>query len=143
MAFITEGPRPLDMIVSEAQGSRSRDAVTITGDELLPPGTLLSGEVGGDFAPAGGAGDVSAILLYWADPRETPASATVLTRDCEVNDAYLVYGDFDRVAVATSLREHGIIVRTGVLMNPATDFAMSAEPWPTPPGAAATAAAKE
>src|SRR5580704_17009496 len=105
MAFFTEGPLPLDMIAREASGSRSRDAVTLTGDELLPPGTLLAGELPGDFTKAGGPGEVTAILLYWADPRAQPERVVALTRDCEVNSAYLVYDGIEEAAVANALRE--------------------------------------
>ena len=132
MTTFTEGPLPLDMIASEAAGSRSRDAVTVTADELLPPGTLLAGQIGSNFTVAAGADDCAAILLYWADPRNGPVGAAVLTRDCEVNDAYLVYRDMNPVDVHLALLEHGIIVRTGVLANPATEFATSRAPWPSP-----------
>jgi hypothetical protein len=123
-------PLVLDMIASEANGERSRDQITVTGDELLPPGTLLAGEVGGEFTKAGGAGDCTAVLLYWADPREGPTQASAMTRDCELNDAYLVYAGMDETEVATALRAKNIILRRGVLTNPATPFAMSRQPWP-------------
>lgn len=126
----TEGPFPLDFIAREASGSRSRDAITVEGDELLPPGTLLSGAIGGAFRQATSAGECTAILLYWADPREGPVAVSALTRDAEINDAYLVYRDMQPNAVAFALREQGIILRMGVLVNPATPFATSRVPWP-------------
>ena len=122
MAFIMEGSRPLEMIASEANGGRSREAVRLTGSVPLIPGTFLAGEIGGDFTMATSPASVTAILLYHADPRDGGIDVAVLFRDCEVNDAYLVYGNMEPAAVNTALRERGIIVRRGVLVNPATEL---------------------
>lgn len=130
MAFIMEGSRPLEMIASEANGGRSREAVRLTGGVPLIPGTFLAGELGGDFSIASNPASITAILLYPADPRDAPVDVAVLARDCEVNDAYLVYGTMDPAAVNAALRERGIIVRRGVLVNPATEFATPRQPWP-------------
>ena len=130
MAFIMEGSRPLEMIASEANGGRSREAVRLTGSVPLIPGTFLAGEIGDDFTMATSPASVTAILLYHADPRDGGIDVAVLFRDCEVNDAYLVYGNMEPAAVNTALRERGIIVRRGVLVNPATEFATSRQPWP-------------
>jgi hypothetical protein len=111
--------RDLGMLVSEAQGQRSRGKRTLTqGNQILPPGTLLTGG-----APATVGTAVDGILLYWADPTAGPVDAPTLERDCEVNDAYLVRGTMVLADVTTALAKSHIIVREGVLTGPGGTFA--------------------
>jgi Bacteriophage lambda head decoration protein D len=125
--WIDEEKRVADFLVSEANLYRSREVITIPeGETVLSPGALLT-----MAGVPGAAGNVDAILMYPVDPRRGPVQATVIVRDAEVNDAYLIYGDLEREAVNTGLAEHGIIVRPGVLsqsiVTPAQPAAAEAE----------------
>ena len=133
--IIEEAKWVADFIISEAEGSRSRDVVTIPqGDALVLPGTLLDAS----GAPAGAAAEAAAILVGQADnnpldPRAGPVRAVAIARDAEVNDAYLVYGEMARDAVNQALAEHGIIVREGVLPQSIVTPPYAPGPGPSEP----------
>lgn len=100
-----------DFLLSEAEGYRSREVITIPqGDTPMPVGSLVT--MAGAAATAA---TVDAILMYPADPRGGAVRVTAIARDAEVNDAYLVYGALAQAAVNTRLGTLGIIVRPGVL----------------------------
>lgn len=111
MARLVQDKLVADFLVSEAEGYRSRDTITVPqGAAVFSSGALMT--LAGAAATAA---NVDAILMYPADPREGPVSVTVITRDAEVNDAYLGYGALDRNAVNARLKTLNIIVRRGVL----------------------------
>jgi hypothetical protein len=110
--------RDLGMLVSEAQGQRSRGKRLLTvANTIYPPGTLLTGPV---VATVGTA--VDGILLYAADTHAA-VYATTLERDCEVNDAYLIQGSLVYADIGTALAKTGIVVREGVLTALGATFA--------------------
>lgn len=131
MTLLTQAPRNLGFLLAEAEGQRSRETGTLKqGAQILPPGTLVDGDwtVASPVLhkPATDADDVTGILSYWADPTAGNVAAPFIVRDAEVNEAYLIYGDLDRKAVADALAASGIIVRTGVLGAPGNTFGVPA-----------------
>jgi hypothetical protein len=142
MPPISEAPRALDFIVSEANGWRSREKVTLrlplapaTAIPLLP-GTLLYAEgselgtpvLTGFYLPVTLPGEIpfiNSILMYPTDHRGGPVETASIMRDAEVNEAYLQYlfaitagAEFTPVQIAqanAALLNNGIIVRSAVL----------------------------
>jgi hypothetical protein len=111
---IGEGPWNIAFLLSEAEWQRSRDVI-----REVPQGTVL---LPGDFIAASGekatgAGDIVGISLYGYDAKQGPIDIAVVSRDCEVTDAYLMYGELDPTTVNEALKALGIIVREGVLPN--------------------------
>ncbi|WP_233854196.1 head decoration protein [Paraburkholderia sp. HD33-4] len=84
-------------MVSEANGHRSRDQVTLSGGTKVLAGTVLGMvTAGGAFAPlnpAGSDGTQNAAGILWGtkDVTAAPAPATVVTRSCEVNASELIW----------------------------------------------------
>jgi hypothetical protein len=145
MATITEQGGPLEFVLHEANGWRSRDRAIISllpaghPPVILPPGTLLRPDAavpgqliavmpGLDGTGAPDVDSANAILGYPTDVRTAVQEATVISRDCEVNAAYLRYmidpalappaGELDPVTVAGALALQGIIVRESILPSP-------------------------
>ena len=94
---ITQSPRDGDVLLSEAPGTLSREAVTIASGQNLEAGAVL-GKVtaSGEYvAVAPGATDGSetaaAVLLYTTDASGGAAKATVLMRLGEVDASLLVW----------------------------------------------------
>lgn len=126
MTVFTESRGAAAFILSEANGHRSRENVTLdggnTGDTILRAGTVLGKLTsGGKYvaSPATG-GDGSeggfAILIYDVDISEGDVVASVIARDAEVNGNCLVFDstvdDANKEATkAAELAEVGIIVR--------------------------------
>jgi hypothetical protein len=105
------------MILREAPASASRNRMYLVG--VGEPGTLLSvhytGALDTSYAtPVALPNNANGILL---DRQLTTGAAmrVMLTRKCEVNDAYIEYGNFDRLTVNLALAANaGIIVRQAV-----------------------------
>jgi hypothetical protein len=127
MSTITEGQHAAEFIVSEANGFRSRDEVTLTvaAETTLVPGLVLGKLTAtGKYVPydnAGGDGsDVAAGILYAGieNPGEAPADyqVTVVNRDAEVRLADLQWAsglvDADKTAAYADLLALGIKVRS-------------------------------
>jgi len=123
MPVLTEGPRPGEFIMSEANWHRSRDTITIVaGSGIVKPGTVL-GKVtaSGKYAPSAatgsdGAQTGAAINIYGVDATSVDVKVTAFTRDAEVNGKCLFYeatvnDDTKKLAKATQLASVGIIVR--------------------------------
>lgn len=121
MAQLNESRGTANFLVSEANGMyRSRDVGTVAAGAApgLLPGTILGKLTsGGNFVrydPAAetGAQTIAGILFEAA---VGTVKKTIVTRDCEVNGAHLVYqASADAAAKATAnaaLKALGIIVR--------------------------------
>lgn len=119
MPPVAEGMRAAEFLVSEANGFRSREVVTVTGATALEPGTILGRVTGSgsyvrqDTAAGDGSEVHAAILLAAYEGTET--THTVIIRDAEVNKAHLIYEDSASAGEITAADEAlaalGIIVR--------------------------------
>jgi hypothetical protein len=118
-------PRDWAFLLSEANLYRSRDTLTLVQrDAPWYPGALLSaageqvdGSNIGSGPAAGVPADIDAILCHAVSTKTGPRAATVVTRDCEVIDAYLIYGTLDPTEVRQRLSTLAIHVRQAVLSN--------------------------
>lgn len=126
MTIFTEGRHAAEFVLSEAEGNRSRDTVTLhggfTGATSLKAGTVL-GKItsGGKYAASAASGSdgsqtAVAVLLYPADISTGDVQAAIISRDAEVNGDCLEYEatvdqDSEKTAKATQLAAVGIIVR--------------------------------
>lgn len=123
MAILTEGNRPLQFLLSEANFHRSRDTITVASGA----GKLLAGTVLGKVtatskylpSPATGSGGSqvgSAVLAYPVDATSADVVVTAITRDAEVKAGELKYeatvNDAGKKATKNAeLAAVGIIVR--------------------------------
>lgn len=116
--------RPFGFIVSEANGERSREQVTIDNGADLAPGTVL-GKItsGGKYIAADqDAGDGSetavAVLCGWAYAASEEVQAVAIVRDAEVNEEELIFAaanDAGEIAeLKADLATVGIIVRPSI-----------------------------
>jgi hypothetical protein len=123
MPVLTEGPRPGEFIMSEANWHRSRDNITIVaGSGKVAPGTVL-GKItaSGKYAPSPATGSDgsqtgAAINIHAVDATSVDVKVAAFTRDAEVNGKCLAYeatvnDDTKKAAKATHLAAAGIIVR--------------------------------
>jgi len=123
MTTKTEGPRALGFLLSEANGNRSRDNITIvSGAGVLVAGTVLgkitaSGKYTDSPATgADGSQTAVAVLAYDVDATSADVKTVGITRDAEIKVDELTYeGTVDdatkKTAKATQLAAVGIIVR--------------------------------
>jgi hypothetical protein len=123
MTTYLEGRHPGEFLMTEANGQRSRQAITIaSGSGILAPGTVLGliTASGKYTASAVGAVDGSqvavAVSLYGCDASQADAQVSAILRDAEVNGASLTYhADRDQAAekqaANADLAAVGIIVR--------------------------------
>lgn len=123
MTTKTEGPRALGFLLSEANGNRSRDNITIvSGAGVLVAGTVLGKITESDKytdSPATGADGSQtavAVLAYDVDATSADVKTVGITRDAEIKVDELTYeGTVDdstkKAAKATQLAAVGIIVR--------------------------------
>jgi hypothetical protein len=118
-----EQARNLAFILTEANGLRSRETVTIaSGEGVLEPGTLL-GEVtatekyvaspNAETVGKEGAETASAVLAYRVDATSADATAVIVSNDAEVKAPMLVYhasvdDEAKKTAKQTQLRSVGI-----------------------------------
>lgn len=113
MATLSEGFHDGEFLLSEANGNRSREVVTLTG------GPYVAGQVLGKITASGkyteydnGASDgtqaAAAILYAAADGSAADVQATVIIRDAEISSSALTGSDANGV---TDLLALGIIVR--------------------------------
>lgn len=118
---LTEGRHPAEMILSEANGQRSRAGALIIGPAVIRPGMVLlkvaaTTDVAEHYIPGTTVAHGDAIALYGCvtDTGEN-ASIAILNRDCEVNGHILEYfagaTDPNKVAIMAVLASHGILVR--------------------------------
>jgi len=114
MAAVNDTYRTAEFLISEANGYRSRDEVTITTAPAdLVPGTVLA-LVAGDYAVYEGDSTVTGAddavgILYEAIGTGETAQRTIINRDAEVELAALT--TTDATGLAASLLALGIKTR--------------------------------
>lgn len=129
MTVMTEGRHPAEFVLSEANGDRSRETVTVvSGSGVIAPGAVLgkytSGANSGKYSAAPNAAadpDVGnqtavAVALYGCDATSADKKIVVIARDAEINGNILSYdASVDdaakKAAKAAQLAAVGIIVR--------------------------------
>ena len=123
MTVLLEARHPGEFLMTEANGQRSRETITIaSGAGVIAPGTVLGKLTasGKYVASAVGASDGSqnpaAITIYGADATSADVDVGAIVRDAEVNGHCLVYhADRDqpaeKAAANVALAAIGIIVR--------------------------------
>lgn len=120
----TENEHPLDFVVSEANGARSRDEITIdsTQNTVVKAGTVLGKITGGNWVEyddgnLDGSEVAAGVLAYEVDNTAgANVEAVAIVRDAEVFEDKLVFKATVDEAQAKDidLPGKGIIVRTGV-----------------------------
>lgn len=122
MTTYNEPARALDFLVSEANGHRSRDQVTLAASQgALVPGTVLAQlSAGGNYvvydntASSTGAEVAKAILCYPAADSGSTQKVTVISNDAEVQGALLNWAANDatgKTAGTADLLAVGIKIR--------------------------------
>ena len=123
MTVLVETRHPGEFILSEANGQRSRETITLaSGAGVIAAGTVLGkGTASGKYvASAVGASDGSevpaAINIYGADASASDVTVSAIVRDAEVNGKCLTWhADRDqpaeRAAANAALANLGVIVR--------------------------------
>ena len=96
MAPVTMGKLMAEFLVSEANGYRSREAVTVVAAADLEPGTILgritaNGNYVRHDAAAGDGSQTEAGILLEAIASGVTDSRTIIARDAEVSGADLTY----------------------------------------------------
>lgn len=115
MTAINQLPRTAEFLLSEANGCRSREQITLAATAAaLPAGTVL-GKVtaSGHYAPydpaaENGTEDAAGVLYAAAPVSEAAQSAVGIVRDAEVDGALLLGSDAAAIAALDVL---GVIVR--------------------------------
>lgn len=121
MPYFEEGRYPAEFIVSEANGTRSRDTGTLISGQDLDAGTVLgkitaSGKLTQfDQDASDGSQNAAAILFSPCDASAGDAECVILARDAEVNGAELTWpADIEtaeQTAAEAQLKALGIVVR--------------------------------
>lgn len=129
MTVFNEGRDTGEFLLSEANGNRSREVVTVaSGSGVIAPGAVLgkftSGANSGKYSlapnaaadPNVGNQTAVAVALYGCDATSADQKITVIARDAEVNANLISYASSvddatKRAAKATQLAAVGIIVR--------------------------------
>jgi hypothetical protein len=117
-ALTTAPPRDWEFLISRANGYRSMDTITlIQRPEPWLPGSFIKSDGTVPASPD----EIHGIICAGQSTRTGPRAATIVSRDAEVNDAYLQYGLFNtaplRKQVHDQLADLAIHVRQGVLPN--------------------------
>ena len=112
MSVKTEGVHALEFLLSEANGQRSREQVTVpSGQGKLAAGTMLTSA---NVKAVDGANAVK-VLTHAIDATDAAAEASVIARDAEVHGELLGWETnttpTEKLAAATSLATVGILVR--------------------------------
>ena len=123
MTVLIEGRHPGEFLMTEANGQRSRENITIaSGAGIITPGTVL-GRItasGKYLASAVGATDGSqtavAIALYGCDATSGDADISAITRDAEVNASILTYHP-DRDQAAEKTAAQGDLAMVGIIVR--------------------------
>lgn len=125
MATYTEPQLPLEFLLSEANGQRSREQVTLTASQgALPAGMVMARVTAtGNYVPydddanAGtpGSGVALGILAYPAENSASTQQVTIIARDAEVKTAALRWeasnDGTEQTAGIADLAAVGIIAR--------------------------------
>lgn len=109
----TETTRAGEFLVSEANGKRSRETITVTGGPYLPGQVLgkitASGKYTAYASGASNGAQTAAGVLYAAtDGSSADVTAVGVVRDAEIDEALLTGDDADAI---TDLAAIGIISR--------------------------------
>lgn len=123
MTVLVETRHPGEFILSEANGQRSRETITIaSGAGVIAAGTVL-GKVtasGKYVASAVGASDgsevPSAIAIYGADASASDATVSAIVRDVEVNGKCLTW-HADRDQPAEKAAANAVLANLGVIVR--------------------------
>jgi hypothetical protein len=107
MTTYNEPARALEFLVSEANGHRSRDQVTLAASQgALVPGTVLAKPdasanyvVYDNASGTAGVNVAKAILCYPADDSAGTQLVSVISNDAEVQGALLDWGDNDGAGI--------------------------------------------
>ena len=120
MTTLTESSRTGSFLLSEANGNRSREEITVITGQDLPAGAVL-GKItasGKYTAVSQGAGDGSqtAVAVLWqaTDATDADVKAAAIVRDAEVNREEMDFGGESTTEIETAITELaavGIIVR--------------------------------
>jgi len=112
MTTLTEGRHTAEFILSEANGSRSRENGTVKSGETLVAGEVLKLD-GSDLVSRGASGTVVGVIIDNVDATDGAVDAAYLARDAEVNHNCLTYADSDTDGddAADGLADLGIISR--------------------------------
>lgn len=121
MTTFTEGPHTAGYLISEANGTLSREVVTLLAGNNLLPGTVLGRITASDkytqVAPAATDGSEKAVAVLFApvDATDADHAAVVTARDAEVAAAALVLPATvttpQKTAVLDQLASVGIVAR--------------------------------
>lgn len=118
MASVTQGPAAEGFIASEANGSRSREAVTVDAEQTLVPGAALVLNATGKYEAFDAAVTASGVAIacrgVTTGAGESAQVAAIL-RDAEVVQADVVFPDgtlqADIDAFFSDLADNGVIAR--------------------------------
>jgi hypothetical protein len=110
---VTMGARDGEFLLSEANGERSREQVTLAITAVALPAGQLLGVVGGNYVPYDPVGvdgsETVAAILYASKPVSAATQpAAVVVRDAEVTGSLVVGLD---AGATTELAALGIVVR--------------------------------
>lgn len=120
MATLIESRHAGEFIISEANGHRSRETITVASGQALKAGHVVGKLTAGGYAEYNpenedGSETPAGVLFAPVNAAGAAASGVILARDCEVTGSDLTffagatYGDVETAAAA--LAELGIIVR--------------------------------
>lgn len=110
MTTFTEGRHAAGFIISEANGSLSRDNGTVKAGEVLSAGEIIAFD--GDELVAWTSGGAAGVMLYRVDASAQGTPAAFLARQAEVNAELLVYpDDVEEADALAALAERGIVAR--------------------------------
>lgn len=117
--MLTQGNQPLEFLLSQANGERSRDVVIVTGG-IYKAGTVLGKITASgkftlhDAALTNVAQNAAAVLGYDVDAT-ADHTGVVLARDCEVSDEVLIFksgiSGANRLAAIAKLADAGVVAR--------------------------------
>lgn len=122
MTTIVEKNRNEDFILTEANGCRSRETVSLASGQDYESGSIVAQYDGAavyelvNAINLAGATDVDAVAIVCRHTNATDSAkdAAVIARDAEVVDTELVFGDgITLTDVAGYLKSAGIVVRVG------------------------------
>lgn len=108
MTTFTEGRRAAGFIISEANGSLSRDNGIVKAGEVLQAGEIVA--LDGSELVAWTDGDAAGIMLYPVNASSQAMPGAYLARQAEVNAELLIYpDDVEEADALAALAERGII----------------------------------
>lgn len=122
MTVLTEGNHRAEFLVSEANGTRSREIVTVISATALEPGTVLALQDDSYYVQLdedATSSDISVAVAVLYDAVDADSSdglpAVAIVRDAEVNGAELIWptgiSAGDKTTAIAQLAAAGIIVR--------------------------------